>query len=320
MLSDLLSIVALGRCCEPTTITREEAETRKKITTILLGGTSYILLDNVKDGLNSGQLASALTAEVWKDRLLGTNRSVELPNRATWVITANNLQLSTELVRRAVRLRIDPGSERPWERTKFKHHPIRQWARANRPQLVHAALTLIQGWIAAGRPVGRKPLGSFESWAEVVGGILDHAGVSGFLEDRDQFYQTTDQEGQQWSGFMELWWEEYGDSPVTTAELFELADQRDLLGFVLYGKTERAQKTRLGKALAGMRDRRFGDLKLTTSIDAHRKVAVYRLVPMATDLFKGHKLVFEDGICGTCAGHVRDIVELRPAAQKVNQS
>jgi 5S rRNA maturation endonuclease (ribonuclease M5) len=306
LLSDLVSILALGRPCEPTTVTRNEDEIRKKVTALLARGMPIILLDNVKDALESGQLAAALTAEIWADRILGQTRIIMVPNRATWLVTANNPRLSMEIARRCVRIRIDPGNDRPWERTKFEHDPLREWARQNRPRLIHALLTLIQAWLAAGRPVGGRSLGSFESWATVIGGILKHAGVEGFLEDTTEFYQTADPEGQQWAAFVEVWHGEHGDRWVTTAELLELADQRDLLGFLLTAKTERGQKTSLGRALNGMRDRRFGDLKLVTGTDGHRKVAVYRLVPIAEDLFKSTTTGPKEQKCGTCAGLMRD--------------
>jgi len=84
LLADVVAIVALGRPCDPTTITPDEDEARKKITSILARAQPLILLDNVRDGLDSAQLASALTAETWSDRMLGQTRMIDLPNRATY--------------------------------------------------------------------------------------------------------------------------------------------------------------------------------------------------------------------------------------------
>ena len=57
-----------------------------------------------------------------------------------------------------------------------------------------AALTLIRAWIAAGRPKGKKTLGKFEGWAEVMGGILQVAGVPGFLDQLEAFRERDDPE------------------------------------------------------------------------------------------------------------------------------
>jgi hypothetical protein len=278
LLADIIAIVALGRPCDPTTITADEDEARKKITSILSRAQPLILLDNVKDGLDSAQLASALTAEVWSDRLLGQTRMVDFPNRATWLVTANNPHLSLEIARRCVRVRIDPKRDRPWKRSVFKYPLLRDWARRNRAVLVHAILVIVQSWIAAGRPVGAKPLGSFESWAEVVGGILGHAGIPGFLDDTETLYEEADAEGQQWREFVAAWWAIHGDTWVATADLLRLAGERDLLGGVVGDKSERSRLIRLGRALSAARDRHFGTYRLVAGRNSNTKAAQYRIV------------------------------------------
>src|SRR5207244_2016580 len=106
-----------------------------------------------------------------------------------------------------VRIRLDPKTDRPWMRTTFKHSPIREWARRHRPELVRALLVLVRGWIAAGRPPARRTLGSFESWADTVGGILEHAGVRGFLDSAGDMYEAADREGAEWRAFVGAWHE-----------------------------------------------------------------------------------------------------------------
>ena len=128
-------------------------------------------------------------------------------------------------------------------------------------------------------------MGSFEGWASIVGGILIHVGVKGFLEDTDEFYEAADLEGQQWRAFIEVWRQEHLTEWVTTKELHTLATEHDMLGFVLGDKSDRSQKTRLGRALGTMRDRRFGDHQVIAGTDKHSRQARYRLVPVAVELF-----------------------------------
>ena len=245
-----------------------------------------ILLDNIRTGIESAQLAAALTAEVWSDRLLGQNRMIDLPNRATWLVTANNPRLSLEIARRCARIRLDPRTDRPWERTAFKHAPLREWIRANRARLVHALLVLVQAWIATGKPQGQRVLGSFESWSRVIGGILGNAGIDHFLGNTEELYETADAEGNEWREFVAAWWDAYHDNWVAAKDLLELALERDLLGSVIGDKSLRSQQTRLGRALAAVRDRQFGEWRVLMRRDAHTKGACYRLDPA-------------DG-CGTC--------------------
>ena len=114
LLADLISIVALGRSCEATTVTRNEDESRKKLTAILSRGRPIVVIDNLQGALESAQLAAAITAETWSDRLLGKTQMVEFPNRALWIVTGNNPKLSMEIARRCIRIRLEPHQERPW--------------------------------------------------------------------------------------------------------------------------------------------------------------------------------------------------------------
>ncbi len=283
LLGDLVSIVAVGRTCDPTTITSDEDEARKKITSILAKAQPVILIDNIKGGLDSAQLASALTAETWSDRILGQTRMIDLPNRATWIVTANNPHLSLEIARRCVRIRIDPKMDRPWSRTGFKHSPLRDWARANRVRLVHAVLVLVRSWLAAGKPPGKAVLGSFESWASVIGGILDHAGIPGFLQDTEALYEAADAEGQEWREFVRAWWEAHQDKWVPAGDLLSLALKSDLLGSVVGDKSPRSQKIKMGKALSAARDRHFANWRVLAGRNSNTKAAQYRLIECDTD-------------------------------------
>lgn len=289
LLGDLISIVTVGRSCEPTTLTQDEDEARKKITSLLAKAQPVILLDNIKTGLDSAQLASALTAETWSDRILGQTKMIDLPNRATWIVTANNPHLSLEIARRCVRVRLDAKTDRPWARTGFKHSPIRDWAKANRARLVHALLVVVRSWLAAGKPSGKRTLGSFESWAAVVGGILEHAGVAGFLHDTEQLYESADAEGQEWREFVRAWWDKFGTRWVSASELLELVLARDLLGATVGDKSQRSQKIRLGKALSAARDRHFADWRVLAGRNSDGNAAKYRLILLnGKDHTNGH--------------------------------
>jgi hypothetical protein len=285
LIADVISIIALGRSCEVTTITKDEDEARKKLTAILSRGHPVVVFDNIRGALESAQLAAAITAEIWSDRILGKTQMVEFPNRAVWVMTANNPKLSLEIARRCVRIRLEPPEERPWERTKFKHAPLRIWAKEHRQELIEAVLIICQSWIAAGRPPGTRTLGSFEHWAATVGGILQHAGVTDFLQDTNEFYAAADLESGEWRALVQAWWEKYGGQPVGARELIALAEESDLLAFAYAAKSEQTQRARFGRALSDLRGRRFGDLQVTVGENSNRKIHTYRLMPVAERLF-----------------------------------
>src|SRR5206468_1973655 len=110
----------------------------------------------------------------------------------------------------------------PWLRNGFRHPDLRAWGHGHRAELVWAALTIGQAWIAAGRSDGRTVLGMFESWSKVIGGILEVAGIAGFLGNLSEFYDAADVEGAEVRGFLAAWWEKHRNTEVTSAQLFEV--------------------------------------------------------------------------------------------------
>jgi hypothetical protein len=118
-----------------------DAEWRKRITTALLSGRPFILVDNINVKMKAGTLAAAVTAELWSDRLLGGNDEIDRPNRATWVLTGNNLSATAEIVRRGVPIRIHPHGEHPEDYVGFKEDNLKGWAYDNRERLIRAVLT-----------------------------------------------------------------------------------------------------------------------------------------------------------------------------------
>lgn len=281
----VVHLIATGRLPEFHTLPTDEDEMRKKITAILSNGPQMIVFDNAsqKNAIDSAQLAAALTTTMWSDRILGISRTASLPNFASWFVTGNNPSLSTEIARRYIPIRLDPNSDRPWARKPedFRHPDLLGWIRDQRARLVWATLTLAQAWIAAGCPKPTtNPLGSFESWSTVIGGILEYVGIDGFLADRDRLYAHADSESNHWREFVAAWWERFKDEPKMTRDLCFLCRELNLLEAVLSeAKGPRGQETALGSALLKMRDRIFMNFRLTLHSDKGHHGRLYRLVP-----------------------------------------
>ncbi|MBI3463303.1 MAG: hypothetical protein HY000_09625 [Planctomycetes bacterium] len=247
---------ALGRDAPAITEGRDEDEWRKRIFAKLRGGPSVVLIDNLRRRLDSAALSSAITAwPTWEDRILGLSEMASVPVRCVWIGTGNNPALSSEMARRTVRIRLDAKVDQPWLREGFTHPDLRGWTAGHRGQLVWAALTLIRAWIAAGRPLGDKTIGMFEAWAKTMGGILEVAGVPGFLGNLQEFYEHADAEGAALRSFVAEWWERHHSAPVGVNELWPIATES--VGLDLGKGTERSQRTRLGALLPDHRDRVF---------------------------------------------------------------
>lgn len=266
LLSNVISVIVQGTPCETKTLPGDEEEVRKTLTTELLKGHPLVLLDNADERkpIQSGALASVTTAEIWGNRQLGKLDSIRVPNLALWLLTANNPKLVGEMARRCIRIRIDAKVDRPWRRASFRHPHLLDWARANRTQLVHAVLVLGQAWLVAGRPPHKVRLGSYEAWSTTVGGILEVAGIAGFLGSLDELYDDADVEGQDWRAFVTAWWAAYQSTPQLVAELNRFCEREALMLGARGDRSERSQQIRLGNALNSHRDQVFENLRIVS--------------------------------------------------------
>lgn len=136
--------------------------------------------------------------------MLGATRSLELPVRCTWIVNGNGVSLRGELPRRAYWVRMIPTTAQPWTRTGFRHPDLAEYVSDHRGQLLGAVLTLARCWFAEGRPDPKvRPLGSFEGWTRMVGGMLELAGIEGFMANADDLYETGDPEAAERFAFLE---------------------------------------------------------------------------------------------------------------------
>ena len=263
LMVDAITGILTGAGASVMTEGRDDEEWRKRLTAKLRQIPAIVLIDNLRATLDSSSLAAALTAPFWEDRILGQSDMARLPIRCLWIATGNNPEFSNEMARRLVRIRLDPRSDRPWQRSDFRHPDLQGWVRANRAQLVAACLTLCQAWIAAGKPRGERTIGSFEAWAQVLGGVLEVVGVHGFLSNLEETMEAADSEGAAWDALIGAWWDRFGTAEVTAAAVYDVA----LLCEPpppMSGGNEQARKTSLGMAIKRMRDRvfRLGDFSV----------------------------------------------------------
>jgi putative DNA primase/helicase len=120
------------------------------------------------------------------------------------------------------------------------------WALENRGSLVAATLTLGRAWIDAGAPRwSGAPLGSFERWCDVIGGVLEVVGVRGFLGDRPAL-QPADP-GLALVALFERWWRQHGDGTFGVKLLLPLVSQPPPLELGL--GDEAGASSRLGQLL-----------------------------------------------------------------------
>jgi hypothetical protein len=227
-----------------------EYQFEQAISTGIRAGSRAFFFDNIVKFLDSAYLAQLVTKPFWTARLLSTNDNLRVdPFDPIWVIAGNNPQISDELHGRSIRIRLDAKMADPENR--IFDVDLRAWVKLNRARLIHAVLTLVQHWIIDGKKKPKvTPLGNFENWTRVMGGILEAAGIEGLLAIRpSDLKRRSNSEGAAWAEFVAQWWDRFENNEVTVAQLWPIA--REIEGFWLgRSETEKGQQTSLGSTLS----------------------------------------------------------------------
>lgn len=310
LLAEILFEISTGGKFEVTTPSYDEDELRKRITSLLIAGSNAIMIDNLEDMISS-TIASALTAPKWTDRILGKNETITIPNTTVFALSGNNVSLSGEMARRVVRIRLQAKSDKPWERSGFRHPNIKTYVIENRAKLQAACISLVTAWLNAGRPNGpHVPFGSFESYAATLGGILHQAGIEGFLANRSAVFEESDTEGAAWRAFTESWFEKWGTAKVTTSDIFGLA--LDTEGFLLDGKNDQAIKTALGIKLRKFKDRIYGKYQIKKSTETKSRAILWQLKQVGGEPYEPYEPC-------TPRAESKNSTELRPEPSRGSQ-
>jgi hypothetical protein len=249
--------IAYGEGVPAQNAPQDDEEWRKLITTAVSQAWNVLFVDNVGKKLDSSALSAYATAVRWQDRILGKNEGGVWPCHALVVCTGNNPDTSGEIARRVVPIRIEADCERPEERSGFRYPNLLEHVAQNRLEYLSCALKLISLWVKAGKPEPREApaFGSFEEWRAVVGGILEFAGVRGFLANQREAKERLAEETSLWREFVQKWYGAYGNGYVNASKLLPLAEEAGLV-------EEGVSARRFGRLLAKHDGRVYGEYKI----------------------------------------------------------
>lgn len=221
-LADGVSIVYNGSRQAPLSLVLDEDEQRKQLTSVFRAGGDFFMFDEAHT-VAGKELARALTAPTWSDRQLGKSQMVEYPNQATWLSLGNNVRVEGDLQRRVYPIQLKPTDPNPQYRDAscFKHPDFLGFTKENRKKIVTAILTLVRAWFVAGQPAPQKPptFGSFEVFEKTVGGILEFAGIEGFLGNRTGFASESSFDQQHWEDHLFWLQQNFGDQTFTAKDV-----------------------------------------------------------------------------------------------------
>ena len=239
---------------------KDEDEMRKMLSTTIREGRTALLLDNLKGRLDSAALEAFLSAPTWKDRLLGSNESIEGQNNVTVFVTANGLTVSPDWRRRSLFIELHLSEERAEDRvfTRPLSVPL---LLSMRSEILAACWALVTNWDAKGRPQPSRSHSAFPAWARIIGGIVESAGFDCPLVT-GEVSNVADEDGAAIRTLveaMEL------DKPYTSKDLAALCREREVFLNIVADSEERMDRSghsTFGKVLARFGHRRVGSRRL----------------------------------------------------------
>jgi hypothetical protein len=223
LLSECCVYIATGEWVQTDPLPLDTEEQRKQITSLLATGRSVALFDEAHI-IGGTSLARLITSTTWGDRLLGYSKQVSYPNKMSVIALGNNVEVTGDMPRRTVLIRLSSGLDRPEMRSGFIHDDLRLWVTNNRARMIEALLTILRAWHAAGRPRSSARLGSFDTWATMIGGALENAGVVGFLANAQEMRERSATDDSDMEAHLEEVLEVLGDVEFGVRRVAELIE------------------------------------------------------------------------------------------------
>lgn len=271
LLVDCAVRIATGRAAPFESYTTDNDELKKQIVTWASSGRSIVVFDEVSRQLDGAALRSVLTAHVVTGRLLGFSKDWTGPNRITFYATGNNVSVGSEMFRRVAHARILSPTENPAKRTGFKRSDLRGYVDEHAPELRRAALTLLRGYCAAGRPDQKLTAwGSFEDWSALVRSAIVWGGWEDPNAASDELVEQSDGMAPKLRTLAHLWLrlQQQMQRPngLTSKEAFDhvhrsdpgpLPELRTLIGEIACDKRGQPSSRAFGYVLKTLRQRVF---------------------------------------------------------------
>jgi hypothetical protein len=165
-LAQLISYSVYNRAIPATSFTKDETELSKQLLAILNEGHRCILFDNMPAGMEvtSNTLAKAMSSDTFSGRLLGDNKTIQVPTAVVWLFTGNSIQLRGDFATRVYPINLNANMEDP-DKRNFKRQDIGTWAMDNRKKIISAIISLV---LAAKKKTKISEASRFPLWDKFV--------------------------------------------------------------------------------------------------------------------------------------------------------
>ena len=308
LLADVLTAAVLGRTPIVRSLSSVKTEVEKEIAAALRGAPESVIFDNVDNSkpLDCATLASVVTQPNRAFRILGYSEEMFYENRATILYTGSNVEVTPELAKRLVAIRLSdtgvPEKDRKVKVEGLLNHTIHRHF-----ELVSSVLRMVKRWIDQGSKEGPNNLHRMRQWSRIIHGIMLANGFGEhFMQNFDEVMLATSPDFTTWANAFKAIANERPEIATvgwTANDVFEIlshtdkvyAHQDDIAAgaksftrlsqgdgildeLIGTGGTEHARKCRLGKLLRQKTGNVHAGYKL---IDTHKsdrnRRKIYRL-------------------------------------------
>jgi hypothetical protein len=250
ILAQIIAILRDGRVTETASFNPNDEEFEKRLGAIVRRGATTIIIDNAKAGgprqprIESACLERSITDPIVSFRLLGYSKEIRAENSHIFCITANSAQLGPDLVSRSVMVALHHDGNP--KRRAFSMRDPEGFALEHRAALLGELLGLVERWKAAGSPLSCAPTRfNKKGWGEIVGGVLQTAGIPDFLANADTAAEEMDESRRDFAALIAV----IADLPRmerTAGDLATIALSNGLLQSALGDGSQRGHATRMG--------------------------------------------------------------------------
>lgn len=272
LLAETIGMLATGKkiTAMPPIGQTTDNEIRKRLLPVLMKGEKACLFDNLVGEFDSAAFATAITAEYFEDRELGYSRTVKVLTKTLFLLTGNNLNITGDMTRRVLRMRLTPVSDQLTKR-KYDFDPLEKVSEM-RPQIISSVLSLINHWKHMGCPRAEGTMTSFTDWDTLVrqplahiGGQLTELGLMDVLDVANaQQADSSDKEAIV-ALFVALAKCYGNDNPFKAGDAFKLLDTNEVLQDAVYAfksKSSLGSSQHLGSLFKAYVDRNVEGLVL----------------------------------------------------------
>lgn len=187
LFAQVLGVILDGSSPAITEFSSSNDELSKRIlSTIRSHNQSVILIDNARAGsgvINSTSLESTAASETLSLRILGESQCHNCRNDFIWTLTMNGLRTTPDLAQRGIRIMF--AYDGPASLRTYQHNDLIAFVKEHRIEISASLFGMIEHWKECGMPMG-KASHRFSYMAQVVSGILDSCGLSGFLSNHQK--------------------------------------------------------------------------------------------------------------------------------------